>query len=426
MIDINLLRTKPEIVKKSQKKRGLETHVVDKVLDFDKKWRDLKGEIDSLRAERNKIGTEIGNLKKTGKNADSQIKKTSELSKTIQDKDSELSDLEKKRDSTLLDIPNILHDSVPEGAGETDNKVLRTIGKVPKFKFKPKDHIDLGIALDLFDIDRAAKTSGARFYFLKNEAVLLELALAQYAMDFLVKKKKFTPLIVPNLVNEQTMYGVGMLPHSKSEIFKIENDDKYLILTSEHAIGGLHMNETLKESDLPLRYAGFSPCYRTEAGAHGRDTKGIFRVHQFNKVEMFVFCEPKDSGKEHELLIKNAEELVKGLKLPYRVANVCTGDIGRVAAKKYDIEAWFPGQNAYRELISCSNCTDFQARRLNTRVYRGGANQREEVLHTLNSTALALGRTVVAILENNQNKDGSITVPKVLQKYCGFKKIELK
>ncbi|HIK02374.1 TPA: serine--tRNA ligase [archaeon] len=441
MIDINLLRTKPEIVKKSQKKRGLEAHVVDKVLDFDKKWRDLKGELDLLRAERNKLGTEIGNLKKSqanpsgllpanqrfavGKSADSLIKKTAELSQSIKDKDAELIELAKKRDLTLLDIPNILHDSVPEGVNEEDNKTVRTVGKVPKFKFKPKDHIDLGNALDLFDIDRAAKTSGARFYFLKNEAALLELALAQYAMDFLVKKK-FTPLIVPNLVNEQTMYGVGMLPHAKSEIFKIEGDDKYLILTSEHAIGGLHMNETLKEEQLPLRYAGFSPCYRTEAGAHGRDTKGIFRVHQFNKVEMFVFSEPKDSWKEHEMLLKNAEELVKGLKLPYRVVNVCTGDIGRVAAKKYDIEAWFPGQNAYRELISCSNCTDFQARRLNTRVYRSGANQKEEVLHTLNSTALALGRTLVAILENNQNKDGSITIPKVLQKYTGFKKIESK
>ncbi len=424
MIDINLLRTNPEIAVKSQKKRGLDTSIIGEVLSVDKKWRNLKGEIDNLRAEKNKTGEEIGKLKKQGKTPAELLKKISAISEETKKKEEPLALLEKERDKLLLDIPNILHETVPAGKDDTESVVVRTHGKIPKFTFKPKDHIDLGLALDLFDIERAAKTSGARFYFLKNEAALLELAVAQYALDFLVNKKKFIPLIVPNLVKEQVMYGVGMLPHSKSEIFKIEGHDLYLILTSEHAIGGFHMAETFNEKDLPKRYAGFSACYRTEAGAHGRDTKGIFRVHQFNKVEMFIFCKPEESWKEHEMLIKNAEELVKGLELPYRVTNICTGDIGTVAAKKYDVEAWFPGQNAYREIISCSNCTDFQARRLNIRVLRPG--MKTDIIHTLNSTALAIGRTIVAILENNQNKDGSINIPKALQKYCGFKKIEAK
>lgn len=420
MIDINLLRTNPEIVKKSQQKRGFETSPIDKVLAADKKWRELKGELDNLRAEKNRTGEQIGKLKKEKKNADELLKKMSALSENLKRKEDELLQLEKNRDALLLEIPNILHETVPVGVDDTENEIVRTVGKVPKFTFKPKDHIDLGISLDLFDIERAAKTSGARFYFLKNEAVLLELALVQYAMDYLLKKK-FIPVIVPDLVKEQVVYGVGMLPHAKAEMFKVENSDLYLIATSEHAIGGLHMNETFKEDELPKRYAGFSSCFRTEAGAHGRDTKGIFRVHQFEKVEMFSFAKPEDSWKEHEFLLKCAEDLVKGLELPYRVTNICTGDIGRVAAKKYDIEAWFPGQNKYREIISCSNCTDFQARRLNTRVLRPG--MKTDVAHTLNSTALALGRTIVAILENNQNKDGSVTIPKALQKYCGLKKI---
>lgn len=423
MIDINLLRTSPELVKDSQRKRGFDASIVDRVLHEDKKWRELKGALDNLRSEKNKTGEEIGKLKKAGKNPADILKKMSTLAEKIKEREAELASLEAKRDELLLEIPNILHETVPRGKDDSENAPIRTVGKPKKFSFTPKDHIDIGNALDLFDIERAAKTSGARFYFLKNEAALLELALVQYAMDFLVKKG-FTPIIVPDLVNEKVMYGVGMLPHSKSEIFKIENHDLYLILTSEHAIGGLHMNETFNENELPKRYAGFSSCFRTEAGAHGRDTKGIFRVHQFEKIEMFVFCKPEDSWQEHEKLIANAEALVKGLELPYRVVNICTGDIGTVAAKKYDVEAWFPGQNKYREIISCSNCTDFQARRLNTRVLRPG--MKTDIIHTLNSTALALGRTIVAILENYQNKDGSVDVPKALQKYTGFKKISAK
>ena len=420
MIDVNLLRTNPEIAKDSQRRRGIEVSLVDKVLEADKKWRTLKGELDELRAERNKLGEEIGKLKKKGENPVDILNRVSILSGKIKKQEEELAELEQKRDKLLLEIPNILHETVPQGKDEGENVEIKKVGKPTKFPFQPKDHIDLGLNLDLFDVERAAKTSGARFYFLKNEAVLLELALVQYAMDFLVKKQGFTPIIVPDLVKERSMYGVGMLPPSPNEIYKIENEDLYLVLTSEHAIAGMHMDETFKPDDLPKRYAGFSTCFRTEAGAHGRDTKGIFRVHQFDKVEMFIFSKPEDSWKEHEKLLKNAEELVKGLELPYRIMNICTGDIGVVAAKKYDIDAWMPGQKAYREIISCSNCTDFQARRLNIRILR---NNKTEIAHTLNSTALAIGRTIVAILENYQNKDGSITVPKVLQKYTGFKKI---
>ena len=422
MIDINLLRTSPEIAKDSQRRRGIDASIVDKVLEADKKWLSLKGESDELRAERNKLGEEIGKSKKKGENPVDLLNRVSIISGKIKKQEEELADLEQKRDALLLEIPNILHETVPQGKDESGNVEIKRVGKPTKFPFPPKDHIDLGLNLDLFDVERAAKTSGARFYFLKNEAVLLELALVHYAMDFLVKQG-FTPVIVPDLVKERAMYGVGMLPHSPKEIFKIENDDLYLILTSEHAIAGMHMDETFNPDDLPKRYAGFSTCFRTEAGAHGRDTKGIFRVHQFDKVEMFVFSKPENSWKEHEALLKNAEQLVKGLELPYRVMNICTGDIGVVAAKKYDIDAWMPGQNAYREIISCSNCTDFQARRLNIRISRG---MKTDVIHTLNSTALAIGRTIVAILENYQNKDGSITVPKVLQKYCGIKKITRK
>jgi seryl-tRNA synthetase len=321
------------------------------------------------------------------------------------------------RNDILSRIPNILHDSVPPGETEQDSVPIKHWGKKPAFKFEPKSHVDLGPACDIFDIERAAKVSGARFYFMKNVGVLLELALINYTIDFL-RKQEFIPTIPPNLVRERAMFGAGMLPLYKDEIFKIENEDLYLILTSEHALAGLHMDEVLEKEQLPLRYCGISPCYRTEAGAHGRDQKGIFRVHQFQKVEMFTFCKPEESWDEHEKLLKIAEKLVQSLKLPYRVTNICTADIGTTASKKYDIEVWFPGQAAYRELISCSNCTDYQARRLNAR-YHDPNSEKPLFMHTLNSTALPMSRTIVAIMENYQTADGRIKIPKVLQPYMG-------
>lgn len=424
MISIKLLRENPEIVKDSQHKRGFETKIVDEVLAKDKEWRSLLQENEKLKAQRNKTNDEIILLKKAKKNAEPKINECRKISEHIKKNDLAVEMLQKERDELLLKIPNILHDSVPQGKDNTESVEIRKFGKTPKFDFKPKDHIDLGLALGLIDIERAAKTSGARFYFLKNEAVQLEFALIQYVLETLAKEG-FTPIIPPVLVKGDVMFGVGMLPHSKDEIYKIENSDLYLILTAEHAICGYYMNEILEKKSLPKKFLGFSSCFRTEAGSHGKDTKGIFRVHQFDKLEMFVFCTPETSWEEHEKLITNAEKLVKGLELPYRVMNICTGDIGNVAAKKYDVEVWFPGQDKYREIISCSNCTDFQARRLNIR-YAEKAGMKPEFLHTLNSTALAIGRTLVAILENYQKKDGSVEIPKVLQKYTGFKKIKCK
>ena len=424
MIDIKLLRENPEIVKDSQRRRGEDISIVDKVLEYDKEWRKLIQKRDELKHKKNEVGKEIAQLKKTLKDASKEINQMQTLSDKIEGLDKKIEETINKRDDILCRIPNVLHESVPEGKDETENVEVKKWGEIPKFKFTPKDHIDLGLSLDLFDIERAAKTSGARFYFLKNEAVMLELALINYAMTTLAKKG-FTPLIPPNMVREKVMYGVGMLPMSREEIYKIEKEDLYMILTAEHAIGGFHMDEIFEASELPKRYVGLSPCYRTEAGSHGRDTKGIFRVHQFEKIEMFSFTKPEDSWKEHEFLLKNAEELVQGLKLPYRVVNVCTGEIGTTAAKKYDIEVWLPGQNKYRELISCSNATDYQARRLNTR-YRINPGDKPIPVHTLNSTALAISRTIVAILENYQEKDGTVKVPKVLQKWTGFKEIKLK
>jgi len=422
MIDIKLLRENIEIVKDSQRKRGEDLKILDNVLHLDKQWREIAKKGDDLKQKRNQVSLEINEAKKKGETASKQIKEMQKVAGYIKDLDEKIETKRQERDGLLCTIPNILHESVPKGKDDTENKKLREWGKKPKFTFEPKDHIDLGMDLNLFDIERAAKTSGARFYFLKNEAVILEMALARYAIDFL-QKQGYSATMPPHLVREQVMYGVGMLPMSKDEIFKVENEDLYMILTSEHALAGLHMNEVLEEHQLPMKYAGFSPCYRTEAGSHGRDTKGIFRVHQFNKVEMFSFTKPEDSWAEHEQMLKDAEKLVQGLELPYEVKNICTGDIGVVAAKKYDIEVWLPGQNAYRELISASNCTDYQARRLNAK-FRRGPNDKPIPMHTLNSTALALGRTIVAILENHQQKDGSIKIPKALQPYTGFKKIE--
>lgn len=425
MIDIKLLRENPEIMKDSQRKRGVGTELIGRVLDYDKKWRELLQTAEKLRHDKNVASEEIAKLKKAKKDASAKIAEMHSLMGKLKKTEEDTQKIQDMRDDVLCRIPNILHESVPPGKDETENKELRKWGEPPKLDFKPKDHIDLCAVLDLYDIERAAKTSGARFYFLKNEAALLEMAIAQYAMHHLVKNG-FTPIIPPNLVRDRVMYGVGMLPMSRDEIYKIEDENLYLILTSEHAVGGLYMDEVLDKTELPKRYAAFSPCYRTEAGSHGRDTKGIFRVHQFNKVEMFTFSTPEKSWEEHELLLKTAEELVQGLKIPYRVMNICTGDIGNIAAKKYDIEVWLPGQNAYRELISCSNCTDYQARRLNAR-YRIGTGDKPLPLHTLNSTALAIGRTIVAVLENYQQKDGSVKIPKVLQPHMnGVKKIKRK
>jgi len=305
---------------------------------------------------------------------------------------------------------------------EDNNKTIKKFGKKPKFRFKLKSHVDLLENLDLADVERAAKVSGARFYYAKNELVMLDLALKQLAMDMLIKKG-FVPIEPPYMIRRKPYEGVTDLGDFEDVLYKIEGEDLYLIATSEHPIAAMHMDEIIDINKLPLKYAGISTCFRKEAGAHGKDTKGIFRVHQFNKIEQFVFCKEEDSWKILEELLKNAEDLFKKLKLHYRVVNICTEEIGTVVAKKYDIEVWFPVQNAYREVVSCSNCTDYQARRLNIRY--DDKNERK-VVHTLNSTEIATGRALVAILENYQQKDGSVKIPAVLQKYMNQKFIKPK
>jgi seryl-tRNA synthetase len=312
------------------------------------------------------------------------------------------------------------------GKDENDNVQVRTWGKIPKFGFEVKDHIQLGLSLDIMDIERAGKIAGARFYFLKREGVLLDLALLNFALEEMVKKGH-TPIEPPFLMRRKPYEGVVALSDFEEVLYKVEGEDLYLIATSEHPMAGMFMDEVLMAEVLPLKLAGMSTNFRKEAGAHGKDTRGIFRTHQFNKIEQFIFCRPEDSWKLHEELITNAEDLVQKLGLPYRVVNDCTGDIGTVAAKKYDIEAWMPAQNGYREIVSCSNCTDYQARRLNIRYREKEGEPPKGFVHTLNSTAIATGRTMVALIENYQQKDGSVVVPEVLRKYMGgIKKIEPK
>ena len=314
-----------------------------------------------------------------------------------------------------MQLPNVMHESVPTGKDESENVEIRKWGTPPQFAFKPLDHIDLGLKLDLVDLERAAKVAGARFYYLKNELVRLNYALISFALDF-IAKKGYTLVQPPYLLKREAISGAVALSDFEDTIYKIEGEDLYLLATSEHALNALHLGEILDGKALPLKYGGVSPCFRKEAGAHGRDTKGIFRVHQFEKVEQFVFCKPEDSWSEHERLITNAEEIFQALELPYRIVNICSGDLGTVAAKKYDLEVWLAGQQRYREAVSCSNCTSYQAVRSNVR-YRDKTSEPTRYVHTLNSTFIATERTLVAIMENFQQADGSVVLPEVLGPY---------
>ena len=335
-----------------------------------------------------------------------------------------VADEEETEREYLLKLPNMLHDSVPVGQGENDNVQMRINGEIPTFNFPVKNHIDLALNLGLIDIERAGKVAGSRFFYLKRELVLLDMALLSFAMEELLKKA-YMPIEPPFLMRREAYEGVTALSDFEDVLYKVENEDLYLIATSEHPMAAMLQNEVLLENQLPLKLAGISPCFRKEAGAHGKDTRGIFRTHQFNKIEQFIFCTPEQSWQLHEELVCNAEELVQKIGLPYRVVNVCTGDIGTVAAKKYDIEAWMPAQNGYREIVSCSNCTDYQARRLNIRFREKEGAPTKGFVHTLNSTAIATGRTIVAILENFQQENGTIIIPKVLRKYLAAETISM-
>ncbi|MDI9644189.1 MAG: serine--tRNA ligase, partial [Candidatus Verstraetearchaeota archaeon] len=425
MLDIKVIREDPVSVRNNLARRNdpkiLE--LFDELIELDKEWRKAFNEVGNLRGKRNRITEEIARMKKQGLDVSERIREAEQIPAEIKSLESKMETHRTKMDQILMRLPNMMDDSVPYGRDESENVVVRTWGEPRKFDFVPKDHIDLATSLDLVDLERGAKVAGARFYYLKNDLVRLNYALIRYGLDFLVGRG-FTPFQPPYMMKKEVLAGAVSLSDFEDTIYKIEGEDLYLIATSEHALLGLHAGEILEGRKLPLRYCGVSPCFRKEAGAHGRDTKGIFRVHQFEKVEQFVFSRPEDSTAEHELLIRNAEEFFQSLGLPYRVVNVCSGDLGTVAAKKYDLEAWLPGQGKYREEVSCSNCTSYQAVRANIR-YRDRPNEPTKYVHTLNSTLVATERALVAILENYQNPDGSVEVPTVLIPYMqGKEKLE--
>ena len=420
MLDIKLIRENTEFVIKNLMKRGNPENLkmLDEVIDYDKKWRQLLTRLNELRHERRLITAEIATLKKKGKDTNKELSKARGFDAEITVLESQVRECEEKVHCYLMRLPNLLHETVPTGKDENDNVPIRTWGEIPKFSFKPKDHIDLALSLDIMDIERAGKIAGARFFYLKNEGVLLDMALICFALEEMVRKG-YVPIEPPFLMRREPYEGAVALSDFEDMLYKIENENLYLIATSEHPMAAMFMNEVLMSENLPLKLVGVSANFRKEAGAHGKDTRGIFRTHQFNKIEQFVFCKPEDSWKIHEELIRNAEELMQKLGLPYHVVNVCTGDIGTLAAKRYDIEAWMPAQNAYREIISCSNDTDYQARRLNIKYREKEGEPPKSFVHTINSTAIATGRTIVAILENYQQEDGSIIVPDALRKYIG-------
>lgn len=423
MLDIRLIRDNPNLVIENLRRRGdaANLEMLQELVKSDGEWRENLTRLNELRHRRREVTTRIAVLKKSGKRADEEIVQGRKIDAEIVSLEDRVADDEKKVHENLMRLPNLLHESVPIGKDENDNVQVRTWGTIPQFKFPVKGHLELGLNLDIMDIERAGKIAGSRFFYLRGQGVFLDFALMMFALEEMFKKG-YTPIEPPYMMRRKAYEGVVSLSDFEDVLYKIENEDLYLIATSEHPMGSMFMDEVLKADDLPLKLAGISTNFRKEAGAHGKDTRGIFRTHQFNKIEQFIFSKPEDSWKMHEELIGNAEDLVQKLGLPYRVVNVCTGDIGTVAAKKYDIEAWMPAQNAYREIISCSNCTDYQARRLNIRYREKEGAAPKGFVHTLNSTAIATGRTIVAVLENYQQQDGSIMIPDVLRKHMGENK----
>jgi seryl-tRNA synthetase len=418
LIDVKLVRENPDAIIQSLKKRGAldKLPLVEEAVKADAEWRKLKTEVDRLRHRQNELTAQVAELKKKGVPIESKLKEVKDIPQKIKDLGSEAEDRNVRLTKILLSLPNILHETVPTGKDETESVTMRTWGKPPEFGFGPKDHIDLLEGLGMVDVARGAKVAGARFFFLKGNAVKLEHAIMQYAIDSL-RSKGYTPVEPPFMLNRSAYEGVVNLDDFGPVIYKVEGEDLHLIATSEHPLVSMHMDEILEVSSLPTRYCGFSPCFRVEAGAHGKDTKGIFRVHQFYKVEQVVFSRPEDSWGLHEELISNAEQIYRELGIPHRVVALCSGDTGFMSAKTYDLEAWLPGQRKYREMASASNVTDFQSRRLRIR-YREKQSEPTILVHTLNSSAVVT-RTLVALVENFQQKDGSIDIPKVLGPYMG-------
>jgi len=416
MLDPKIIRDKPELIKQMLKDRAVEFDF-EKMLELNKTRKEMMMQSDELKQKRNQMSVKIGNEKKAGNDASELLKEMGDISKKLDELESDRKTVDENYHNLSFSIPNLIHDSVPKGADESFNKEVRTWGEIPKFDFDVKDHIDLGLELDIVDLERASKTAGARFYYLKDGLVKLGQSLTAFALDF-VSNKNYNLIQPPYMINRQSMEGAVIADDFEDVIYKVQDEDLFLIGTSEHAIASMYYDEILEGSKIPLRYASISPCFRKEAGAHGKDQKGIFRVHQFEKIEQFIFCRPEESWEEHEKMIKSTEEFYQQLEIPYRLMLLSSGDMGKVSAKTYDIEAWMAGQNAYREIVSCSNCIDYQSRRLKIR-FREKSNEDTKYIHTLNSTLVAIERTMVAILENNQTKDGHVEIPKVLQKYFG-------
>ena len=416
MLDPKIIKEKPDTVRKMLKDRNVDFDL-DKMISLDAKRRELIQRTDDLRKKKNTVSLEIASKKKAGQDASDAISQMQSVSSELGALESEQLKVESEYNKMMLSIPNMVHESVPIGPDDSANKEVRKWGAIPSFDFAIKDHIDISQGLDLVDLERAAKAAGARFYFLKNSLVKLNQALLNFALDFL-EQKQYTLVQPPYMINRQSMEGAVIAGDFEDVIYKIDGEEMFLIGTSEHAIAAMRSDEIIDGKDLPIRYAGVSPCFRKEAGAHGRDQKGIFRVHQFEKVEQYVFSRPEDSWKEHEKMLGIVEEFYQKLEIPHRVMLLSSGDLGKVSAKTYDIEAWMAGQNAYREIVSCSNCLDFQCRRLKIR-FRDKTNEQTQYLHSLNSTLVATTRTLVAIMENFQTKDGHINVPKPLQEYIG-------
>jgi len=418
MLDPKIIRDEPERIRKMLKDRAIDFDF-DKMLDLDKQRRDLIKETDELRKKRNQMSITIGEAKKSNQDTSTLLGDMGKISKDLDDLEESQKTVESDYRHLAFSIPNMIHESVPIGTDESANVELRKWGEIPQFDFPINDHIDLGQNLNIIDLERAAKTAGARFYHLQGGLVKLSQALISFALDFMVKKE-YNLIQPPYMINRKSMEGAVIAEDFEDVIYKVEGEDLFLIGTSEHAIASMHADEILDGNQLPFRYASFSPCFRKEAGAHGKDQKGIFRVHQFDKIEQFVFAKPENSWDEHEKMISITEEFYEKLEIPFKVMLLSSGDMGKVSAKTFDIEAWMAGQNAYREIVSCSNCLDFQSRRLKIR-FRDKSNEDTQYVHTLNSTLVAIERTVVSIMENFQTNDGHIKVPQVLQKYFGEK-----
>lgn len=423
MLDIKIIRNNTDKVKLAMRSRKMDFDAkIDEVLKIDEQRRELMSKSESMKSEQNTVSKKIPQLKKSGEDITGLMAEMKELSNKIADYNSKIDDLEKRQRDIILSIPNIPNESVPFGNDDKDNAEIRRVGEPREFSFTPKAHWDIGKELDILDPERAAKVTGTRFHFYKGLGARLERSIINFFLNTHTQNG-YTEMLPPFIANSDSLYGTGQFPKFKEDEFKLENMEYYLIPTAEVPVTNFHRDEILKSSELPKKYCAYSACFRSEAGSAGRDTRGLIRQHQFNKVELVKLCRPEDSYEELESLTNDAERLLKLLGLPYRVVCLCTGDLTFGSAKTYDIEVWMPSYNRYVEISSCSNFEDFQARRMSIR-YKDNPKDKSKLVHTLNGSGLAVGRTVAAILENFQNEDGSVTVPEVLRQYMGIDRIE--